>query len=259
VVATSACSWRAALQKLGPSEDEFARRYIDLIRADDRAQARALLDPRVRDTATDQGFAQLRELLDRGTPREIEVIGANLIRNLATGETRAQLGYQIHDPAGYVAAAVLVRHSGCELVVEGFHAEPLAGDLRVINAFTFGGKGPVHFLMLLALTAEVALIVFALVRCAMTPLRRRKWLWILFVLLGFGNVMFNWTTGQFDFRLIAVQVLGIAASKSGPYAPWILAFSIPVGAIVFLAKRRALIAEAAKPPVAAADAGARPT
>jgi hypothetical protein len=72
-----------------------------------------------------------------------------------------------------------------------------------------------------------------------TKMPGRKWPWVLFVALGFGQLAVNWTTGEWALNLLSVQVFS-ASATAAPYGPWILAVSLPVGAIVFLLRRRAL-------------------
>jgi hypothetical protein len=70
---------------------------------------------------------------------------------------------------------------------------------------------------------------------------RRKWLWIIFILLGFVQFRFDWSTGHFDVQPISFALFGAGAFRPSAYAPWVLNFAIPVGAIIFFATRRRLL------------------
>jgi hypothetical protein len=170
------------------------------------------------------------------------------------GRRTVLLAYQIHDSFGFVLVEFVIRHEQGEFVVERFHVEPLPDDLREIHALRIWDKGPAHWLVLLAVAGELALIVYALVACATTPMRRRKWLWILFILCGVGNLTFNWTSAELFYRIFNLQLFGIGFSKAGPYAPWTLSLSFPIGALAFLAWRPRHVAAAGAasslPPVA---------
>jgi hypothetical protein len=88
-----------------------------------------------------------------------------------------------------------------------------------------------------------------LVVCIRTKMKRRKWLWILFILFGFGKLSVNWATGQWGVMVLAAQLF--SASGTAAYlGPWIVSVSLPVGAVLFLIKRRRLEARPA------ADGGA---
>ncbi len=81
--------------------------------------------------------------------------------------------------------------------------------------------------------------------CIRTPVAKRKWLWILFVLVGIGAIGVNWTTGQFSFRVATLNLLGAAAVSAGPHAPWFISVGFPLGAIMFWVKRRKFLSLAA--------------
>jgi hypothetical protein len=61
----------------------------------------------------------------------------------------------------------------------------------------------------------------------------RKWLWVLFILAGVGKFAVNWTSGEWGIAPLSLQLLSASAVAS-LYGPWILSFSLPLGAIVFL-------------------------
>ncbi len=97
-------------------------------------------------------------------------------------------------------------------------------------------------------------ILASLILRIRTKIGKRKWLWIVFIPFGFGRLSFNWTTGRVLFNPLSVhfQLLGAAAVKHGLYAPWIISISVPLGAIVFLIRRKRLAA-AGRSPVECAE------
>ncbi|HWB61667.1 MAG TPA: hypothetical protein VG733_19445, partial [Chthoniobacteraceae bacterium] len=139
------------------------------------------------------------------------------------------------------------------VIVEGIEVHPLPGPLEK-NKFTFAGKGPAQYVMFAIFCAVPLLTLFALVLCIRTKMKR-KWLWIIFILLGIGRVTMNWTTGDvqaFETQVtkahgaityfhpyFAIQLLG-AGYVRAPYGPWMLSVSLPLGALVFLYRRRYL-------------------
>ena len=72
-------------------------------------------------------------------------------------------------------------------------------------------------------------------------MRHGKWLWAIFTLLGIGTVSLNWTTGQMTIEPVAVRLLGMRAGWVDQYSPFVITLSVPLGAIVFLAKRKTLV------------------
>jgi hypothetical protein len=97
-----------------------------------------------------------------------------------------------------------------------------------------------YFVLALAVFFPL-LTLYALVLCAKTPLPRRKWPWVLFILLGIGKLAVNWTTGSWGMTPVAVQLF--SASATAPlYGQWTVAVSLPLGAIIFLVRRKSLLA-----------------
>lgn len=67
---------------------------------------------------------------------------------------------------------------------------------------------------------------------------RGKWLWLLFILVGFGKLSFNWTTADFTWQSMALSLLGGSVYKPGPYVEWMFSISLPIGALTFMEKLR---------------------
>jgi hypothetical protein len=121
----------------------------------------------------------------------------------------------------------------------------MAQSLQEYNRFALVGKNAIHYIVLSLVVAVPLFIVYALVLCLKTPIARRKWLWMLFIALGFSRLSFNWTDGAYKIQPISFSLLGAGFLKAGPYAPWIFTVAVPVGAIVFLVKRRSLVPQSA--------------
>ncbi|MBI1397584.1 MAG: hypothetical protein GC151_16545 [Betaproteobacteria bacterium] len=85
--------------------------------------------------------------------------------------------------------------------------------------------------------AEVFVTLYALVACIRTRVPRRKWLWIVFIVLGVGKLAVDWTIGECRVFPASMQLFS-ASAFSSPYGPWTVAVSLPVGAIEFLLYRK---------------------
>ncbi len=140
----------------------------------------------------------------------------------------------------------MVGTAGEGLALLGFHIQPLAGDLREINALRLSGLTWKHYSMAGTAFAFLGLSILALALCIRTPMARRKWLWIVFIVAGLGKFTINWTTGETALAPISIQALGTGMFRGSSYAPWLLSVSFPLGAFVFLALRSRLAAS--KPP-----------
>jgi len=115
-------------------------------------------------------------------------------------------------------------------------------SLKEINKFTFIGKSIRHYIVFGLALAIPIFILYVLVLCIRTPIVKRKWLWLLFVALGFVQLSLNWSDGSYSIQPISVALLGSGFFIAGPYAPVILNVAFPLGAVIFLFRRRSLLA-----------------
>jgi hypothetical protein len=181
---------------------------------------------------------QVASLIPAETPKSIRTIGANTMS--MNSVVTYTLVFEYEYPAGWLVVNTVFEERGGKTTLEGIHLTPLTQSLETQNAFTLEGKTPLHYAVFALAIAIPLFIVYALVVCARTKIPRRKWLWLLFVAVGMVQFHFNWTTGAWDVQPVAVSLLGAGFVKMGPVAPWVFTLTFPVGAFVFLARRRAL-------------------
>jgi hypothetical protein len=237
------CDPKALLNRFVPKDDDaFARHFLDVVRAGDYAAADQMLDASLRNENPASGLHDLNGLLAHGEPLSVEVIGCNVFANASAKDTTrtTNLSYQIRFPGSWAAGFVVVAHPAGTATILGARFQPIPDSLEVLNGFTFKGKSVIHYLVFAACIAVPVLILAALVVCIRSRIRR-KWLWVIFILLGFMQTRLNWTTGHFEVQPISFVLFGVSAVRPSLYAPWILGFGIPVGAIAFLVSRRKLL------------------
>lgn len=146
--------------------------------------------------------------------------------------------YQLSGGGRFALAEVVTRMRDGKSEIIGFHVQRINGPAESQNPFTLADKSVGHFAMLLAMVAAVGIMVAALIRIWRSGHFRRRWLWTIGALFGFGTFALNWTTGQFLFQPLTFNVLIAGFIKQPIFAPWILKFGIPVVAIIALLKYR---------------------
>jgi hypothetical protein len=240
------CDQKALLQKFIPKDDDaFARRFIEAVRTGDRATSEQMLDTTLRNEEAANGLRELSGLLARGgAPISMEPIGCDVVNQGfgAAASRKTNLSYQIHFHDGWMVGNVYLERKPGSCLVLASRFSPVPNSLEVLNRFTFRGKSYLHFTVLALCITVPCLVLFALVVCIRSRLPR-KWLWIVFILFGVCQFRLDWTSGAYEFRPISVSLFGTSLFKVGPYAPWILSCAVPLGAIVFLIRRRRLISE----------------
>ena len=233
---------KAMFQKMVPKdEDALARHFIELIRTGDYDAAQQMLTPSLRGDQASQWLQKLHGLFDHGNPLEIETIGCNVSNDLLPSQQtrRTDLSYQIHFKDSWVAGDVVLGQKSDAVYVLGTHFRPITDSLENINRFTLSGKSPIHFAVLALCVLIPSFMLYALVVCIRSPIRR-KWLWIIFIIFGLMKFRFDWTSGRSDVQPVSIVLFGTGAFSSGFCGPWVLDWSLPVGALVFLVRRRKL-------------------
>ncbi len=95
-----------------------------------------------------------------------------------------------------------------------------------------------HYTILLAALCSAGLSLYALVLCIRTPIKKRKWLWIIVTILGIGKLGIEWSSGELWHKILFLSILpvGWGSEADGPF----VYASIPAGAILFLLLRNQL-------------------
>ncbi|MGD8786938.1 MAG: hypothetical protein PVJ60_05900 [Phycisphaerales bacterium] len=232
------CNFKEQLKKqfgkIVPKEtDKFARTYIDILRKGDIEQAEKLLDSRIANSKTRSELQKCFNYLNQGEPISTEVISVTILRK--KGERRTNLKYQLQFKETWLLTSVTVADIDGKQQILGFHVNTIPRSLEEINAFTLSGKSFRHYIILLIAIGIPIFIICMIVLCVRTKMKR-KWLWIIFMLLGFGRLSFNWTSGQMGYQPLFIQLIPTSAFK-GLYAPLFIYISVPVGALLFILKR----------------------
>ncbi|WP_295640325.1 hypothetical protein [uncultured Methylibium sp.] len=233
----SACDQEAMFEKFVPKEEAaLAKQVIFQLTARDFASVEAQLDPSLRSPDLRSKLDEMAKQVPSGEPMSIRTVGAHT--NTTNSITRFDLTFEYqYKDTWLVANAVLERRDG-KVVVQGIHFTPRTRSLEAENAFTLAGKSALHYAVLALAVAIPLLVVYALIVCVRTKVPKRKWLWLLFVAVGLVQFQFNWTTGAWGIQPLSFALLGAGFFKAGPVAPYIFTLAFPLGALVFLKKRR---------------------
>jgi hypothetical protein len=232
------------MNKMAPDDDEaLAKECLTALRNGDYEYVKKHLDPQIVRPGVESDLTKITKILAQGEPIAMELVGCNVFSS--SEKRRTNLTYQYQFANAWVLSAVTIDTSGENKSLMGVNVNPIPKSLGELNAFTLSGKNIKHYILIVIAVVVPVFIVWVIVLCARTKIRK-KWLWIIFILIGVARLKLNWTTGQMGFQPIAFQVLGSGFSKMGLYAPWILTISFPLGAMIFLIKRRKLQATASE-------------
>ncbi|MHC4619822.1 MAG: hypothetical protein ACYTEQ_18905 [Planctomycetota bacterium] len=251
LVFLAGCDYRSLFRKSVPEEvDRFAREYIDALRRSDLAQAEKLLDPQFADPNLRSRLEGIVELLSRQEPVSVECVGWRVLET--PEKKRSNLTYQLTYKEAWLLVTVVVDEISGKLQVYGVNVKPLAKSLEEIHAFKLAGKSFAHYVVLLSAIVIPVFVIWTVVLCVRTKVDR-KWLWIIFILIGIGKLSLNWTTGRIDIHPVSFLIPGATVFRGGPYSAWVVSISFPLWAFLFLWKRRKI--SKARPPTVSGTSG----
>lgn len=234
-------AWKESFKSQIPEEDDrFARHYIDLIRNRQYEAAIEKLDPQMRTADIHEKLDQIRVFLDRGEPISIEPVSFNKSQDNA----QINLQYQIDYRNFRVLATIIVQRRSDGQWIYSSIFNPLHDSIERLNSFSLSNKGLKHYVFIIPMMVGFLFITYTVVLCLRTKEIRHKWIWLILILVVVGKCNLNWTTGDYSFQAFNIKIgipPGFSVSKTGsPYAPWILSFSFPIGAVFFLLAHKRL-------------------
>ena len=186
------CDQKAWFEKFIPKEEEeFSKNYLALFQARDFEAIEAKIDPSLKNAQLRSKLEQIAAFFPAEKPTDIQTVGAQSFSN--ADMSQINLTFQYEYPGRWLLANVVLQKEGSDTVVTGVNVQPLRDSLENINRFTFEGKGGVHYAVFAVAVIVPLFVLSALVLCVRTPIPKRKWLWILFVLVGFAQLTLNWS------------------------------------------------------------------
>lgn len=229
-LALSACDRRQVAHWLAPTDQDAAgRQYVEDIRARNFTPVQKDLAPSVR--VSDAALLQLATFLNAGeTPRSITLVTRDV--RTAAGVTHYNLGYQYEFAKDWRLIELHLEKTGSVTKIAGLHTFEISAPLQAVNALRFADKAPRHFIFLAALIGMALFTIATAFVCWRTVMGRGKYLWLLIIILGFGEVAINWTSGLVYLDPVALELFGVGFDRdlSGV---WTLQIGLPLGAILF--------------------------
>jgi hypothetical protein len=229
LVALSACN---VLN--GSAENQLGRRYLDEIRTGDPDVSKHL-DPEIAAQLTPDVFARVRAVFPAEQPRSVKMLGFRNVTSSNLSTYSSTFEYEFSKQWVY-AEIVLRRHGNGEPLLAGFHVTPMQQSLEAANKFSLTGKPAVYDLFVALVAAMACFTIGTAIVCWRTPVPRRKWLWIIFILIAFCRISLNWTTGHIFFEPFTFVLFG-AGFMQVNLGPMMFQLGVPVGAIIFWIRR----------------------
>jgi hypothetical protein len=230
------CSQDAMLQKFASADDQAtAKKYVDALRAGRYEEIEAVADPAIKGPTLRSTLEQMAALMPDEEPSSVKLVSAQTMKG-AQGTTK-NLTFEYRYGEKWLLVNVATQRKGDAFTLIGFNVYPQAQAVTERNRFQLGGKTAVHYVILALAILFPLLSLYALIQCARTKMVKGKWLWIVVILIGVGKLAINWTSGEWQVSTLSVQLLS-ASVLTDAQGALILAVSVPLGAILFLFRRR---------------------
>lgn len=227
-------------------EAEFAQNWLEKLRLRDYAYVYEHSGEKLKSELSEQAFeAFVSTYFDRNV-KNISLLhrGYKTFKSLKSGGfSRYDFVYEYEfENNQYAAAQIALERNESGLSVIGVTVTETGDSQKNINKFTLKNKTFKHYAVLFfaLLMPLYSLCMFVVCLCTRFK-RKHKIPWLLFILLGFGAVDINWTTGALRTG-IGIQLLSAAAYADR--GVWHVMFSVPLGAILFWVKRKKITAAA---------------
>lgn len=240
-VSLAGCDQDAMIQSFVSKEDQaLASNYFALLKNRQFDDLNKAIEPSLRNPALNDTLSQMADLIPAEEPTRIKLIGAQ--QNNSSDQSTINLSYEYAYANQWLVLQIALQQRDKQTHIVGLKLIPQATSIDGQFKFSLAGKSIAHYLILaLAIIAPI-LVLTALIICIRMKLRGRKWPWVIFILLGIGQLSINWSSGDLSFAVLAMQLFS-ASAFAAPYGPWIITVSLPLGALCFLAFRKNHAAE----------------
>jgi hypothetical protein len=230
------CSEAGLVHRFTPPEEEsIARNDIDLLIQGKFPEIESRSDSAIVGPDAEGRLANMSAMFPGGSPRSAKVVGVEVYKGERSSRTNLTFEYEY--PSKWLLVNIDLQKKGTATTIAWLHVEPMPESLESANRFTLVGKSAAQYSILFAAVALFLFSLYVLVLCVRARNVRRKWLWIIFILVGVGKQTVNWTSGELRFTPLAMSI-PCASATAPPYGPWTVGVYLPLGAILFLRERR---------------------
>jgi hypothetical protein len=181
------CDQQAMFEKFIPKEESaIAKQVLSQLAAKNYGAVEKQFDPSIKNASVQAALEQMAAMFPPGEPKIVNTVGVNT--STVNDVTTYYLTFEHEFSNSWLLTNVVLQRRDTQVTVLGLHVNPMKQSLKELNRFTFAGKGILHYLVFSLAIAIPLFIVFTLVLCFRTHIAKRKWLWLLFVAVGFVQV-----------------------------------------------------------------------
>lgn len=240
---------RAKLLRISVTQEDetLGQSYIESIRNKQFQRVEQNLSPELRTSETHEQLESASQMFVPGDPLSAKLVDARIFRSHGSTTSYLTFEYELaamggpveESPRQWLLAQVVLEKTASQTTIAGLHVTPIIDPIEITNAFTLAGKGFSQYLGLFLVISVTGLGLYAFVACWRTQGLERKWLWLVLIPFGFFKFTLNWANGNWLVTPLSFQIPPGSAYAS-PYGPWLLQVHLPIAAVIFLLRGRAL-------------------
>jgi hypothetical protein len=240
LIVLAGCSQETLLKKFAdPGDEATAKQYIDHLRNGRFDEIEKDADGSIKGQNLHAVLMRMADMLPDREPDSVKLVGTHTMHDPNGVTKNLTLEYDFSGKWFLINVATYEKAGRATIV--GFNVYPQPAPLAQQHRFGLQGKTGLQYVVLALAAVLPLLTLYALVLCVRTRMSGRKWPWVLLILVGVGKLAVNWTTGEWNVAPLSIQLF--SASAFAPmYGPWVVAVSLPLGALIFLLRRRSLAA-----------------
>ncbi len=220
-------------------EVTISKNYVAMLQSRDLDGIKEKIDPSNNRDQAVEALATMANLFPVDKPVSIATTGIYHTTKTTNGSpptTNITLEYEY--PDRWIEVAVFLKESNGDHTILGFHVQKTEESLKKKYAFNWYSRNMADYLFLAIACAISIITVMALISCVRSADVKRKWLWIPFILVGFVLVSLDWTDDIVRIDFLTYHLPNAGLGRTSPYAPMKVFASIPLGAIIFLLRRK---------------------
>lgn len=225
------------IDRVAPDAVNDGKIYFEELRQRQVDQILQSFDPSADKDRLRNDLGRVIALVPQQEPIGVETLGATA-ECKGSGVCTKLITLEYKYPDRWVLFQVTVSNRSGHDAITDLSVQPESKPLESVSHFTLRGKGWIHYDILLLSLASVGFALYALVVCIRTPMRKRKWLWIIVTILGIGKLGIEWSSGELWYRVAYLSILPVGWGYDTE-SPFLYA-SVPAGAILFLLLRNRL-------------------
>ncbi len=146
-----------------------------------------------------------------------------------------QFGYELQEADHYFLFDLKMLDDPIQPKMVSFSYQVSKQAWEEKNKFSLGSQPWPHYLIFSLAILVPLFIIFSFSHLLFSPIStNKKFVFgFLILLVAMPQVIFEWSSGTFDFRLLSIALLGLEVSKPTLYYSWKLAVNFPLGAVFY--------------------------